>query len=228
MRIDVSSQEEICDSARGKSGDKSAFKIGHIKFSCLQCCLNIKVFTAFLCLLACINGSIAASYLPAVITTIEERFELGSTVSGLIVSSYEIGATIAVIFVSYLGHQRHTPLILGWGTAMIAIGSALFSLPHYIMAPYSKSILVKISPSPVHDNTAAAQSEFCAAANLSNANGVDVCGNESAGSSVGLHISIFILAQTLISVGSTPILTIGLTYIDSHVGKKTSAHYIGQ
>jgi len=106
----------------------------------IQKCANIQLFTAVTCLLACTNGAISASYLPSVITTIEKRYELGSLVIGLVVASYEVGATIAVIFVSYLGDRRSIPGIIGVGTLLVGTGTCLFSLPHFISQPYSVTI----------------------------------------------------------------------------------------
>lgn len=209
------------------SGDKSAAdcsnKYEQNKEEPRTCCLNIKMFTAILCLLSCINGAIAASYLPAVITTMEQRFELSSFMSGLIISSYEVGATIAVIFVSFLGHHGHIPLILGWGTLIIGIGSAVFSLPHFISPNYTEEYVLNhqaIAANPVNS------SFYCSMTNLK-VNSSDDCIERDV-SNAGLYISVFVIAQTLIGIGSTPILTIGLSYIDNNVSRTASATYIGK
>ena len=68
-----------------------------------------------------LQQALSSGYINSVITTIEKRFEIPSSLSGLIASSYEIGNVITVIFVSYLGSTRHIPV---W----IAIGKYLLSL----------------------------------------------------------------------------------------------------
>jgi len=178
---------------------------------------TIQTFVALMCILACINGAIAASYLPAVLTTIEQRFELGSATSGLVVASYEIGATLTVIFVSYLGHHRHIPVWLGVGNILIGIGSVVFSLPHFIAPKYSETLSLL---GTIKDST----NGSCVELQL---HCTDLRSNDSK-QSMSLYIGIFIVAQTLIGIGSTPILTLGLSYVDKHVSRRTSAIYLGE
>lgn len=198
---------------------------GSCRPTCMQSCANIKLFTVMMCILACINGSISASYLPSVITTIEKRFEFGSSITGLVVGSYEIGATIAVIFVSYLGNRRNIPSIIGMGTLLVGIGTCLFALPHFISSPYSSLINEEANRTSedaclniLSDSTSSRQQpeqhSYCETQQLRS-------GNE-------LYVIIFVVAQTLIGIGSTPILTIGLSYIDNHVTKKKSPQYLGK
>ena len=190
---------------------------GSCRLGCVQ---SIKVFTCALSILACVNGAIAAAYLPAVITTIEERFQLDSSMSGLIVSSYEIGATISVILVSYLGHNGHIPLILGWGTVIIAVGSATFSIPHFVTESYSEQLI----KDGIHKDGNV--TKLCYA-NSSMETESSECISRTGSQNVP-YIAIFIIAQILIGIGSSPILTIGLSYIDNIVKKKTSVQYIGK
>lgn len=185
----------------------------------MQQCADIRLFTAFLCLLSCINGAISASYLPSVITAIERRFELSSITIGLVVASYEVGAIVAVIFVSYLGNERHIPLIIGVMTVLVGAGSCLFALPHFIAPPYTLSL------DGAANTTSAA---FCSAnnTNIYTSRDEECSSDEQTGNE--LYTFIFVLAQTLIGVGSAPILTLGLSYIDSHVSKKASPQYLGK
>ena len=55
------------------------------------------------------------SFQNSVITTIEKRYEIPSSISGIIASMYEIGNVITVIFASYLGSRRHIPVFIGMG-----------------------------------------------------------------------------------------------------------------
>lgn len=215
-----SSTDDSMDNSEGDKADK-AEKID--KPHKLECCQNIKMFTVFLCLLTCMNGSIAASYLPAVLTTIEQKFKLGSFTTGLIVSSYEIGATIAVMLVSFLGHHSHIPLILGWGSLIIGVGTVVFSLPHFIAPTHTEDYVLGLLTT--HVNSTSTIPLYCSTSNNVGNTTIECADNKDL-SERGLYIAIFIIAQTLIGVGSSPILTIGLTYIDNHVSTRTSSTYI--
>jgi organic anion transporter 3A len=68
-----------------------------------------------LSLLVTLQQALSSGYLNSVITTIEKRYEIPSSISGIIASMYEIGNVITVIFVSYLGSRRHIPVWLGMG-----------------------------------------------------------------------------------------------------------------
>ena len=107
-------------------------------------------FCAAICLLILVHGALTSAYITAVITTIEKRFELRSSTSGLIISSYEFGSLVSVLFVSYYGNNGHIPRFasstfysfyqllfryLGIGALLLCIGSLLFSLPHFIANP---------------------------------------------------------------------------------------------
>ena len=199
----------------------SSCGVGSCRPSWMQSCANVRLFTIVICILSCINGSISASYLPSVITSIERRFEFGSSITGLIVGSYEIGATIAVIFVSYVGNRKNIPVIIGFGTLLVGAGTLLFALPHFIAPPYSSLVNEEANRTSedsclnvLADLTAAEQDEYCNAQQI------------QAGSE--MYVVIFVLAQSLIGIGSTPILTVGLSYIDNHVARKKSPQYLGK
>ena len=74
-----------------------------------------QVFVFLLSLLVTLQQALSSGYLNSVITTIEKRYEIPSSISGIIASMYEIGNVITVIFVSYLGSRRHIPVWIGMG-----------------------------------------------------------------------------------------------------------------
>ena len=81
-----------------------------------------------------LTGALTAGYVNSVITTIEKRFEIGSSFSGLIAASVEVGGVLSAIVVSYLGGRRHIPSWIGFGAIVMSVGTLLFTVPH-MMAP---------------------------------------------------------------------------------------------
>lgn len=81
----------------------------------------LQVFVLLLSFLVTLQQALSSGYINSVITTIEKRFEIPSSLSGLIASSYEIGNVITVIFVSYLGSRRHIPVWIAVGKFCIIL-----------------------------------------------------------------------------------------------------------
>ena len=73
----------------------------------------------------------------AVISTLEKRFELPSSKSGLIASSNDFFAFFLVLIVSYYGGRRNKPKLIGLGIFTLGIGSFVFALPHFLADEYS-------------------------------------------------------------------------------------------
>ena len=86
-----------------------------------------QVFVLLLSILVTLQQALSSGYLNSVITTIEKRYEIPSSISGIIASMYEIGNVITVIFVSYLGSRRHIPVWLGIGMFVKAKNTIIFS-----------------------------------------------------------------------------------------------------
>ncbi len=76
---------------------------------------NSQVFVLLLSILVTLQQALSSGYLNSVITTIEKRYEIPSSITGIVASMYEIGNMGSVIFVSYLGSKRNIPTWIGLG-----------------------------------------------------------------------------------------------------------------
>lgn len=86
-----------------------------------------QIFVLLLSMLVTLQQALSSGYINSVITTIEKRFDIPSSYSGWIASSYEIGNVITVIFVSYLGSRRHIPVWIGIGKHCVSRLSSFLS-----------------------------------------------------------------------------------------------------
>lgn len=237
-RVSVEEQEEVED-------DYSTLRdCGYMacKPHCAQPLASIKVFVMLLSMLVTLQQALSSGYLNSVITTIEKRYEISSSTSGLIASMYEIGNVGTVIFVSYLGTRRHIPMFIGSGVIIMGIGSIIFSLPHFLSESYSstfdygpnmtdtnicRSPYIKPQQSVMEQLQLGEFNQLLETDSLGNQlNKEDNCTKEGSKSS-SFHIFIFMLAQLFLGCGGSPLLTLGTTYIDNHVRRDAASVYIG-
>lgn len=75
---------------------------------------------------------IGYAYTTGVVRTLERRFGLSSSQSGLVLSSNDIMHVSVVIFVGYFGLRGNKPRLICVTTSLAALGNLLMSLPHWV------------------------------------------------------------------------------------------------
>ncbi|KAH3712847.1 hypothetical protein DPMN_072605 [Dreissena polymorpha] len=210
--LDLIIDDQLC-TIQNNSTDEGQCGLGRFRPKCIQACASVKLFVFFMCILITMSGTLSTGYLNSVITTIEKRFELGSSMSGLIAASYEFGSLVAVIFISYFGGRRHIPRWIGKGVILMGFGALLFALPHIIAQKYTvhQGIISNVT-----------DENICKTEDQKKSN--ENCLDKNAGNLS--YVLILITAQILIGTGGTPIFTLGTTYIDNHVPKDKSPVYL--
>ncbi|XP_067425009.1 solute carrier organic anion transporter family member 4C1-like [Emydura macquarii macquarii] len=175
----------------------------------LQLCNNAEGYLSAYSLLAIFQGIVVNGLVNVSISTIEKRFELNSSLAGVISASYDIAFCVLSLFVSFFGERGHKPRWLAFSSFMIGLGSLVFALPHFAGGIYQYGSKLE---------------DTCQVAGANNAN--FTC-NTSNKSSLSNYLYVFILAQLLLGVGGTPLYTLGTAFIDDSVPKHKSSLYIG-
>ncbi|XP_064480881.1 solute carrier organic anion transporter family member 4A1-like [Ornithodoros turicata] len=164
----------------------------------------------FFCWAGFLQGLIVNGFVNVVITTIERRFQLRSSESGLIASGYDIASFLLLVPISYFGGTRSKPLFIGLGSLVLGLGALVFAMPHFVAPRYSYSTLDDIEPL-CYAGGQVVQS-YCRTNHTNSLN----------------HFKyVFLVGQMLHGAGATPFFTLGCTYLDEIVSTKMSSVYIG-
>ncbi|XP_076083885.1 solute carrier organic anion transporter family member 4A1-like isoform X3 [Mytilus galloprovincialis] len=159
----------------------------------------------WLCWAGAIQGMVVNGFVNVVISTVERRYDMSSTESGIIASSYDIASVLCLIPVSYFGGLGCKPRYLGIGVFIMAIGSFVFSIPKFTAAEYE----------------IISSGDLC---HLSNNRSTE-CDNKI--DSLSSYKWVFYLGQFLHGAGAAPLYTLGVTYLDENLPLRSSSMYIG-
>ncbi|GAB6018872.1 hypothetical protein CHUAL_000530 [Chamberlinius hualienensis] len=191
--------------------DTPRYGWGRFRPNCLQKFRNTKWLLFWLCWAGAVQGMVVNGFVNVMITTIEKRFGLKSTDTGLVAGAYDLASFLCLVPVSYFGGNGNKPRWLGWGVAIMGLGSLLFALPHAVIGPYKL-------PSSKYSGTSIT-TEGC----LNETTTCDI----GHGPVIGNFKYVFFTAQLLHGAGATPLYTLGVTFLDESVPTKMSSVYIG-
>ncbi|VDK49394.1 unnamed protein product [Cylicostephanus goldi] len=137
-----------------------------------------------------------------------------STHTGIISSWYDFAVLLVVFPVCHWGNSGHKGRWIGWGGIVMALGSLICVMPHWLISPYQ----------PEHSEMNTTDFGQCTLRDLE----VKTCEKQPISSYLSPYFLLFLLGQTLHGVGSTPLFSIGTTYIDENVSQKASPVYLGK
>ncbi|XP_062852544.1 solute carrier organic anion transporter family member 1C1-like [Trichomycterus rosablanca] len=188
------------------------------------CCSKLKMFLVSLSFVY-FAKAFQGSYMKSSITQIERRFDIPSSLIGFIDGSFEIGNLLVIAFVSYFGAKLHRPKLIGAGCLIMAIGSFLMALPHLFQGKY------KYETTITHfSETNDTESILPCLPVGSHAHGDEPLTAESraecekaAGSSLWVYV---FLGNMLRGIGETPVMPLGLSYLDDFAKEENTALYL--
>ncbi|KHJ44856.1 sodium-independent organic anion transporter [Trichuris suis] len=151
-----------------------------------------------------LNGLVTVS-----ITTIEKRFHLTSSQSGLFSSMYDIGVLVTLLPVCHFGGKGHKGRWIAAGMFLLGLGSLVCTIPHlageaYVYGQGKRSGLCQ--PDVLNLSTPRSHSNH---------------GKES------YAYPLLLTGQFLHGTGAAPLYTLGVSYLDESVSQKMSPVYLG-
>lgn len=177
-------------------------------------------FKIFLLAITCafISKTLSGSYMNSMLTQIERQFNIPTSLVGFINGSFEIGNLFLIIFVSYFGTKLHRPIMIGVGCVVMGLGCFLQSLPHFLMDryEYESTVLGNLS----------SNSFLCVE------NGTQIFRPTEDPSECVREVKslmwVYVLVGNVIrGIGETPIMPLGISYIEDFAKSENSPLYIG-
>ncbi|EDL10624.1 solute carrier organic anion transporter family, member 1b2, isoform CRA_a, partial [Mus musculus] len=156
------------------------------------------------------------------ITQIERRFDIPSSISGLIDGGFEIGNLLVIVFVSYFGSKLHRPKLIGTGCFIMGIGSILTALPHFFMGYYRYATENDISS--LHNSTLTCLVNQTTSLTGTSPEIMEKGCEKGSNSYTWIYV---LMGNMLRGIGETPIVPLGVSYIDDFAKEGNSSMYLG-
>ncbi|KAJ8261969.1 hypothetical protein GJAV_G00160590 [Gymnothorax javanicus] len=196
---------------------------GDVKEKTKPGCFKFKLFLASLSFVY-FAKAFQGSYMKSSITQIERRFDIPSSLIGVIDGSFELGNLLVIAFISYFGAKFHRPRLIGAGCILMAAGAICTALPHFFQGPYQYETTV-LRPQdtnltegmlPCLSNQSVLESDVISAKSMA------ACEKEAKSS---LWIYVF-LGNMLRGIGETPVTPLGISYLDDFAGEGNTPFYL--
>uniref|UniRef100_A0A3Q3RNR7 Solute carrier organic anion transporter family member n=1 Tax=Mastacembelus armatus TaxID=205130 RepID=A0A3Q3RNR7_9TELE len=163
--------------------------------------------------------ALGGSYMKSSITQIERRFEIPSSLIGVIDGSFEIGNLLVVAFVSYFGAKLHRPRLIGIGCLIMAAGCFLIAMPHFFQGPYKYETSVSHS----RDVNSTESIQPCLSNHTITDSFPPLACEKATGSSMWIYV---FLGNILRGIGETPIMPLGVSYLDDFSRQENTPLYL--
>ncbi|XP_072530308.1 solute carrier organic anion transporter family, member 1D1 [Salminus brasiliensis] len=188
------------------------------------CCSKLKLFL-FAMSFVYFAKAFQGSYMKSSVTQIERRFDIPSSLIGVIDGSFEIGNLLVIAFVSYFGAKLHRPRLIGAGCLIMAVSSFITALPHFFQGTYKyETTITHVAETnatetilPCLDNSTHPQGDEPVSAEFQKE-----C-EKVAGSSLWIYV---FLGNMLRGVGETPVMPLGMSYLDDFAREDNTALYL--
>ncbi|XP_061617558.1 solute carrier organic anion transporter family member 1C1-like isoform X1 [Phyllopteryx taeniolatus] len=188
------------------------------------CCSKFKLFLASMAF-AYFAKAFGGAYMKSSITQIERRFDIPSSLIGVIDGSFEMGNLLVIAFVSYFGAKLHRPRLIAIGCMIMSVGSFLISLPHFLQGPY------KYETSMIHNTQVNGTESILPCSSNHSLTDVDDTPDlatradceKAAGSSMWVYV---FLGNILRGIGETPIMPLGVSYLDDFSKEENTPFYL--
>uniref|UniRef100_A0A668A1Z2 Solute carrier organic anion transporter family member n=1 Tax=Myripristis murdjan TaxID=586833 RepID=A0A668A1Z2_9TELE len=125
---------------------------------------------------------------------------------------------LVIAFVSYFGAKLHRPRLIGAGCLIMAAGSLCTALPHFFQGQYKYETSVSHST-----NANSTENILPCLSNQTMTEDLTTHETREAGSSMWVYV---FLGNMLRGIGETPIMPLGVSYLDDFSREENTAFYL--
>ena len=223
LEFDTESTQDESDTVCG---------VGSWRPAWLQCFANLGTFTFVLSVINLLNG-IFNTYFNAVITSIENRFGLSSSMMGFLKNIDNIGYLCSIMIISHFCRYANKPKLFTFACVSSAIATVLFAIPHFIYGAGTQVDLNKLTTNYTTEKIVKAKeslSYFCDTSEKAATFQQAQCEQVGTGNAFGTFnagaLAFFVISQLVQGVSNSPCFTLSITYMDDNA-KKNSTLYLG-
>ncbi|XP_068238435.1 solute carrier organic anion transporter family member 74D-like [Palaemon carinicauda] len=198
---------------------------GFFKPKWLQYLAKKEMYILVYCLTGMTHGMFF-TYTVSVLSTIEKRFGLTSKETGTILSGNDVSQVILSIILGYYGNYGHRTRWMSVGALMAAVSGFAAALPHFIYGPGPDAIAIaqfskQAAADTVNNVTTTQNKQELCYSQLEDACDADGGGG---GSYIG-PVIFFFFSQFCVGVTVSMFYSIGVTYMDDNISKKSYPIY---
>lgn len=189
-----------------------------------SCCSKLKLFLMSLSFVY-FAKAFQGAYMKSSVTQIERRFDIPSSLIGVIDGSFEVGNLLVIAFVSYFGAKLHRPRLIGAGCLIMAAGAFCTALPHFFQGQYQYETTISLSSESNSTQTilkCLTTAEQALQDEPPSAQSQAEC-EKASGSSMWIYV---FLGNMLRGIGETPVMPLGVSYLDDFAREENTAFYL--
>uniref|UniRef100_A0A182PDY0 Solute carrier organic anion transporter family member n=1 Tax=Anopheles epiroticus TaxID=199890 RepID=A0A182PDY0_9DIPT len=169
--------------------------------------------------------AMAYIYFVITLTTLEKRFKIPSSTTGIILSGNEISQILLSLILSYVGGHRNRPRWIAWGVVFCALSCFILALPHFIYGAGDEALqLTKEYIREREEDEARIRSHknYTLMIKSTNRLCLDTSSPKECLETISVVPLILIfLSQFVLGIGNTLYYSLGQTYLDDNT-KKTN------
>ena len=185
-------------------------------------CVDVRIFLVNMCFLS-IFSAMSITYNVGVMRTLERKFDLRSSETGLIMARNDISHIIVVTFVGYFGGRAHKPKVMSSFLVLMAVAAFMMASPALF---YQDIDAGSSQMEPMWNTTSDVGTHVCRHGNASSADDCETGSLETRSVSRGPYY-IFLAAQFVAGLGGCSTHTLSIAYLDENTTPEKSSLYLG-